>query len=216
MDSAKQSLKLAKKYQWELVVTLLRRYSKQTFLVSLGSFSYFLFLSLGMIGRHVIRETIKIEEVPLFDNEELMGSTRQQLVQLLSHIEIGLFLLIAGLILFGLFFFMTGIRRQLLLLKEEIKIKCLVGSDLNQVTREFYWEQTFPIIISGGMALVVSDIIYGLVYLVLVFGYQQPWHSDWHYLLKGNGSVIIVGGIVWLWQYRSIKRGIGRFSQPRA
>lgn len=197
--------KQIKTYQWRNALKMINRHRQQRFLTFLGSFAYFLCLSLGLFLRKVLNEYIKIEEVPLYDDERV-DSTLHQLINLLSQIEVGIILMVGGLILFGFFFFITGLRRQLLLNQEEIAIKRLLGSSFTQVTREFYLEYVLPIIVACVIGLLAGTLILGVIYLVVTLGYQQNWPTAWSHPLMINGMVMLVVSLIVTIQYRKTRR----------
>lgn len=182
-------------YQWKNGLKMIKRNRKQVFFSLLGSFSYFLCLGLGLSLRRVLREYIRIEEAPLYEGE-LVDSTLGQLIDLLSGVEIGIVMMLIGLLIFGYFFFYTGLRRQLILHQEEIAIKQLLGSSLSHVTHEFYLEYVLPIVVAGLAGLLSGVVILGVIYLIVTIGYLQNWPTPWYHPFKVNGLIIIVVALI--------------------
>lgn len=198
-----------KQYQWRNALKMIDRYRKETYFRFFGSIGYFLCLGLGLSLRKTLREYIKVEEVPLYDGQ-MMGSSLDQLISLLAGIEVGIVLFLAGLLLFGFFFFVTGLRRQLILQQEELKIKRFLGSSINQVTGEFFWEHLLPVVVGGIVGLAGGLLLLVGIYLVVTRGYRESWPTSWVPYVTINGTIILGASLLFFRQYRKIRKLIVR------
>lgn len=202
----------AKRYQVKNALKMIKRDHKQSLLRVIGSGAYFLLLEVGMIGQRFLSDSRKIEELSLYDSQDRVNEGQWELVQYLTQLTIGLWILLVGLSVFGYFFFGTGIRRQLLVNQEEIQIKGLLGSSSSHISREFYLEQVLPVGVGGLLGLIIGLIVSYCGRLILILVYHASWPTVWYYPFIISSLLIIITCVTLLNQYRKIKKRINKIN----